>query len=308
MAGRTIAVTVGSFNPPQNLNKTPSDALGISDQVSGAISSPGSKPTLSNTGPNPAVTLTTISGDYHTSPGETVTAKNITGVLYLDGANSGAVDCNVSGVSIASPGPANLFLTRVSCGGIFNGNGLNGLNINQCKLDAQDAVLTQIVDTSSSRATGYVMTNSYVRGRTSFTRSGESDPHWQATHWVGLSGFVITNNVFDYIPDDADGVKDITSYHHTAAVVFGPSWVSGAYCSGDFSGNWIYGGTTYQSYLSLVGSSTVNNNKFHSTYPDDTTPLPYGGPSAYRIDSDLTSPSFTASGNTYDGSPLSIVP
>lgn len=267
----------------------------------GSGSGSGIEPTMDSVGPASGTTFTTITGDYTLTDGEHLVNKHITGSVYHNGTGASMTDCQIDGgvfPNTTIPGVPNskvgLTLTRCAMDVIYNTAGLRDLTVDTCLIggDDFDETLMQIADGASGVTTNLVIRDSYFYGRPDLTRHGGGDPHWEAIHLGGTYGFDITNTVFDFEP--LSGPGDTTTRGHITACVTLESSFSGSGrvgCSGNFSGNYLYGGGFYELYCNLVGGSTVNDNAFH----DGGVTVTIGGAA-----------DFTATGNTLDGAPYSF--
>ncbi|MCU1677268.1 MAG: hypothetical protein JWM93_2026 [Frankiales bacterium] len=247
------------------------------------------EPTAANTGTSG--TLTTVTGDYHLTVGETLANKDITGVLY-PAANTRVTNCKAAGLYTVESA-VGITISRCTFGTWYT-DGLKTVSIDHCQfgVGVRNVSTSQINrNADPGHCDDLQITNSFFTGAP--IDGGYSGAHLEPIHLMGVSNAVFRNNTFDALyANDAATIPHISSAFQMEAGPFSDLvWIDG---------NYFYGGGFYQAYFN--GRRTrITNNKFHwnSRLSGIAYPPSAYGPGTWTQLLDVT-------GNTLDGAPFAL--
>jgi hypothetical protein len=281
-------------------------------------STPPPVTTSSAVGLQAGVALATHAGNYLINTSNVALSNvHITGDLTIDAPASNVAVANVQvdghinintdtpssgGVGIV---PANIVLSHVDAHGL-SAVGFDGLTVASSRIHDVNGMVSQIASYSGSGKT-WSAQNLVIKGSAFYgIRFPGSGAHLEALHLMAVKGVLLTGNVFD------GRVADQATWNQVTATLTMEAMFQGVFNSDvTISGNTFYGGSYYQTYLLMVGNSSVTNNQFISyTSPDGThtssVQFPVSGYTPGSNEPASGFPYFAQSGNTLNGSAVSL--
>jgi hypothetical protein len=273
---------------------------------------------LGGSGVTPNSALKVVSGDYLINTSNVALSNvHIIGDLTIDAPASnvtvtnaqidGYININTDSPSSGGAGivPANVVLSHVDAHGL-SAVGFDGLTVANSRIHDVKGTVSQIASYTGSGKT-WAARNLVISGSAFYgIHSPGGGAHLEALHLMAVKGVRLTGNVFD------GRVADQATWNQVTATLTMEAKFQGVFNSDvTISGNTFYGGSHYQTYLLMVGNSSVTNNQFISyTSPDGSHtssvqfPVTSYTPGANEPASGF--PYFAQSGNTLDGSPVSL--
>ncbi len=287
----------------------------------GAGAAPSPTPTpgdpRTTAGIQPGHTLTTYNGSYAATDNQNVHDLHVTGDFQVFGNNVTVTNVQVDGIFLISGDrgqlkyPINTLIIHSQAKGIFT-NGFDTLTVDGLNITGtKNASMSQFFDFSQFGGGGgsmedipaknLVLKNSWFHNY--LAQDPANNAHMQAIHTSGVQGAQFFNNYFDVT------VPDQWTADHISANFFEEPQLYQVYDK-DFLiyGNTFVNGGYYITSIEPTGTSAVCDNKFEytpgfnhfqggqpNTDPKQSGRAPAGG-----------FPAFYQSGNTLNGSPMTL--
>lgn len=234
--------------------------------VSGASLPPSDAlmPTLATVGHK--IPLTPHNGDWRTSTQGSPAGRDVSGVVYLDSANTVLEDFKAHTLAF-NCAPGGNYYWPVRGGqtiknatiGFMGGVGCLDVTMDRCDIGNVRGTFAQLNDYFQDGklypCRNFTITNSIFHN---LTGTGSGDGHFEAFHPMGMDGALIKNCVMEFGTTDPGTKAQIT------AVVFfdGGNGTDQPCRNIVIEDLWLYGGGYYQAYLAMIGTS-ITRLRFH---------------------------------------------